>query len=329
MTTASPPRASGLTQRSGALIGSELDAVERRLTELLRSQEPLLTDIADYLVHSGGKRVRPAVTIIAFRTCGGEDIGPVVDAAAALELIHSATLLHDDIIDGSGVRRGKASALRRYGLGNTLVTGDFLFSRAFQVCGQFDKILIEWAAEACISLTEGEVLQSRFRRHPAATVEDYMEIITRKTACLFATGARTGAYLAGAASEHLAAMSECGFQVGLTFQMIDDVLDIASDEAKLGKPIGIDLRDGNPSLPIVLAVQDDPEVRRVFEDEAPAESAIAGALRRIRQSNVLDRVRHLASEHADRARAALRTLPESAYREHFIELIDQLVARPS
>ena len=329
MTIATPPQALALPRRSGELIAAELAAIEQRIDEFMSSREPLLTDIASYLVHSGGKRVRPAVTVIAFRACGGENPAPIIDAAAALELIHSATLLHDDIIDGSEVRRGKASALRKYGLGNTLVTGDFLFSRAFQICGRFDQTLIDWAAQACISLTEGEVLQDHFRRNAAVTVDDYMEIITRKTASLFSTGARAGAYLAHADGELVDAMSKCGFHVGLTFQMIDDVLDIDSSEGRLGKPIGIDLRDGNPSLPIVLAVQTDPEVRRVFESPEPTEPDIAGALLRIRRSPVLDSVRQLALKHANSAREALRTLPPTEYREHLLDLIDQLVERPS
>src|SRR5206468_4693316 len=122
----------------GTLLASELLAVEQRINELLQSREPLLTEIASYLVHSGGKRIRPAVTVLTFRACGGQDIGAVIDAAAALEMIHSATLLHDDIIDASDVRRGKMSALKKFGIANTLVTGDFLFSRAFEVCGQFE-----------------------------------------------------------------------------------------------------------------------------------------------------------------------------------------------
>ena len=329
MKPAAPTPAPDLWHRSGALIASELAQVEQRLDDLLTSREPLLSEIATYLVRSGGKRVRPAVALLAFRAAGGDDPTAMIDAAAALELIHSATLLHDDIIDGSEARRGQMSALRRYGLGNTLVTGDFLFSRAFQICGQFDQTLINWAAEACIRLTEGEILQARFRHNPRVTVADYIEIITRKTASLFATGARTGAYLAGADREWLEAMAECGFRVGLTFQMIDDLLDIDGSESRLGKPVGIDLRDGNPSLPIVLGVQRDEELRKMFENPEPTEPEIAGAILRLRRSGVLDEVREQALVNADLARAALGTLPATEYRQQLLELINQLVERPA
>jgi octaprenyl-diphosphate synthase len=309
------------------LIAAELQGVEARIDELLRSREGLLTDIAAYLVHSGGKRVRPMVTLLAFRACGGEDPTPVIDAAAALELIHSATLLHDDIIDASDTRRGKASALKKFGTGNTLVTGDFLFSRAFQICAQFDKTLINWAAEACISLTEGEILQDNFRRNPLVTVRDYLEIVSRKTASLFSTGGRAGAYLARRNGPHIEALSDCGYHVGITFQIVDDLLDVEGSETRIGKPVGIDLREGNPSLPIVLAVERDVEVRRVFENEEAAEPEIAGALLRIRRSGILDEVRSLARDHAGRARAALSRLEDSPYRAHLLAMIDQLVER--
>ena len=328
MTIAPPSRALDLDPSAGALIAAELVDVEERIDELLGSREPLLSEIAAYLVHSGGKRVRPALTLLAFRACGGDDASPAIDAAAALEMIHSATLLHDDIIDGSDTRRGKMSALRKFGTGHTLVTGDFLFSRAFQICSRFDQTLINWAAEACISLTEGEILQGSFRHNPAVTVADYLEIISRKTASLFSTGGRAGAYLARKEGPHIDALSDCGFHIGLAFQIVDDLLDVEGSEARLGKPVGIDLREGNPSLPIVLAVQRDPEVRRVFENPEPAEPEIAGALLRIRRSGIPGEIRDLAAEHAHLARRALLRLRESEYRGHLLAMIDQLVERP-
>ena len=192
-----------------------------------------------------------------------------IEAAVALELIHSATLLHDDIIDGGETRRGRPSALRTFGLADTLVGGDFLFSRAFALCARFEAEVIRWAADACVALTEGEIMQGRFRHNPAVTVADYMEIIERKTASLFATGARTAAHLAGTPPALVDAMAGCGRDLGLAFQLSDDLLDVAGRPAVTGKPRGIDLRDGNPSLPIVLAMARDPEFARVFADPEP------------------------------------------------------------
>jgi octaprenyl-diphosphate synthase len=309
-------------------LGRALQLVEVRLAELLHSREPLLTDIASYLVNAGGKRVRPAVTLLIYRACGGgHDYSDIVDVATALELIHSATLLHDDIIDNSDVRRGKDSALRKFGLSNTLVTGDFVFSRAFQLCARFEERLINWAAEACVSLTEGEVMQGRFRHNAEVTLDDYLEIISRKTASIFQQGARTAAYLAGASESVVDAMASCGFNVGMTFQIVDDVLDIDGKQAQVGKPVGIDLRDGNPSLPIVLALKADAELAELFENPTLSDTEVARAMQRVRASGVLPEARRLASTYAERARVDLDALAACADKEHIRALVDQLVDR--
>src|SRR5205085_8496883 len=156
---------------------------------LLTSREPLLTEISQHLIGGGGKRIRPAVALLVFKACGGDVVTDMIDVAVAPELIHSATLRCDDIIDGGETRRGRRSAFTRFGLADTLVTGDFLFSKAFELCGRFEEGIVRWAADACVSLTEGEVMQGRFRRNPAVTVDDYLEIIARKTASLFSQGA--------------------------------------------------------------------------------------------------------------------------------------------
>jgi octaprenyl-diphosphate synthase len=308
-------------------LAEALELVEARLAELLRSREPLLNDISTYLVGSGGKRVRPAVTVLVYRACGGRERGDIIDVATALELIHSATLLHDDIIDDSATRRGKDSAFRRYGLASTLVTGDFIFSRAFQLCGRFEEKVINWAADACISLTEGEIMQGRFRHNPSVTLGDYLEIISRKTASIFQQGARTAAHLARAPGAVVEAMANCGFNVGMTFQIVDDLLDVAGQEAHLGKPVAIDLRDGNPSLPMVLALQRDAELARVFAKPEPEPDDIDFALRRIRRSGVLDEVRRLAADYGSKARDSLDILLPSADRDQLLSLIGQLLDR--
>jgi octaprenyl-diphosphate synthase len=159
------------------------------------------------------------------------------------------------------------------------------------------------------------------------TVDDYLEIIRRKTASIFEQGARTAAYLARAPGSTVEAMARCGFHVGMTFQVVDDLLDVAGKEARLGKPVGIDLRDGNPSLPMVLALQRDPEVARVFQKESPEPHEVEDTLERIRSSGVLDEVRKVALEFRAKARADMEMLPPSSDREQLLGLIDQLVDR--
>jgi len=308
-------------------LSEALDLAERRLSEILRSREPLLTEISGYLVGSGGKRVRPAVTLMIFRACGGRGLKDIVDVATALELIHSATLLHDDIIDNSDTRRGKPSALSRYGLAHTLVTGDFVFSRAFQLCARFEEKLIGWAAEACISLTEGEIMQGRFRNNPAVTLADYFEIIRRKTASIFEQGARTAAYLADAPEAIVEAMASCGFNVGMTFQIVDDLLDVAGDRQQVGKPVGIDLRDGNPSLPVVLTLPLDERLRELFAKPGLTEAESQEAHQRIIDAGVLQEVRRLANEYGRKAHADLDKLEASEDRDSLHDLVDQLLVR--
>ena len=327
MKIASANRVSTRPSAPALLVAAELELVEERLAAALQSREPRLTEIAEYLIGSGGKRVRPVVTLLAFRACGGERLADVVDVAVALELIHSASLLHDDIIDGSASRRGRDSAFRKYGLAESLVAGDFLFGRAYQLCARFDETLIRWAVEASINLTEGEIMQGRFRHNPAVTLAEYTEIITRKTAALFEQGARTAAALADATPAMIDALARCGLHIGLTFQMIDDLLDVSGAEALLGKPVGIDIREGNPSLPIVLALPRDEEVHRIFRHSNPSESEVSWMLNRLRRSPVMEEGRHLAIQHAANARTGLAALPDTPFRQNLLWLIDELVER--
>jgi octaprenyl-diphosphate synthase len=309
------------------LVTDELRLVERQLATRIQSREPLLDEIGQYLIGAGGKRVRPAVVLLMFRACGGTDPTDIVDIATALELIHTASLLHDDIIDGGTTRRGKASPFHRFGLANSLVAGDFLFSQAFGLCSRFEEAVITWAADACILLTEGEVMQGRFRHNPEVTRDDYIEIISRKTASLFALGARLGAHMAGASPEVVESMATCGFCVGMAFQAIDDLLDVQGDGDLTGKPTGADLKDGNPSLPLVLAISLDPEVKRVFQKKHPTASEIKDSLERVRRLGVLDEVQELAHSYGKQALTALDRLAPSVYYDSLSFFIHQMIDR--
>lgn len=309
------------------LVADELERVEKTLTYQIQSREPLLREISDYLVSAGGKRARPAVALLVFRACGGVDPSDIIDIATALELIHSASLLHDDIIDGGETRRGKPSAYRRYGLAETLVAGDFLFGRAFAMCGRFEEKVISWTTEACIRLTEGEIMQGRFRRNPAVTTEDYLEIISRKTASLFSQCARLGAYMAGASDLVVESLANCGYCSGMAFQIVDDLLDVEGDGDLTGKMIGIDLQDGNPSLPLVMAIPHDDEIRRVFEKTDPTAEEVQSVLKRIRQSGVMPEAQRLARSYGQQAMASLEHLEPSPYYDSLVCFVQQLIDR--
>lgn len=312
-----------------ATVLDDLARVEQRLTAEMSSRETHLEEVARHLVGAGGKRVRPATVSLIFHAVGaaGGRRDDMVEAAVALELIHSATLLHDDIIDGGETRRGRPSALRTFGIADTLVTGDFLFSRAFALCARFEAEVIGWAANACILLTEGEIMQGRLRHNPSVTLSDYLEIIRRKTASLFEAGGRTAAHLAARGSPLVEAMANFGYHVGLAFQVSDDLLDVIGSPTETGKPRGIDLRDGNPSLPIVLALRDDPELARLFAQPHLEPVEIEAGLARIRRSGVLADVHQRVDEHVAAAHAELARLPESPYRAALTSLIDGLAQR--
>jgi len=313
-------------------VAEDLERVEARLTDVVRSsREPRLTEITHHLIFAGGKRIRPAAALLMFHACvsPGRDgrRGDMTDVATALELIHSATLLHDDIIDGSDRRRGRDSALRRFGLADTLVAGDFVFSRAFELCARFEEEIVRWASAACVSLTEGEMLQGRLRHNPTVTIDDYLEIIARKTASLFELGARTAAYLAGAGKDVTAAAAETGHHLGMAFQMIDDLLDVAGHTSETGKPTSADLRDGNPSMPIVLALERDPELRRLFSKPALDDDDISRTVARIQASGVLETVRARADSHVTSALDRIRTLPNPHARDALAALAERIATR--
>ena len=314
-----------------AEVSADLAIVEERLAEELRSRESRLGQIADHLVGAGGKRVRPMVVLLIYHASATDFVrrADAIDAAVALELIHSATLLHDDIIDACETRRGRPSALATFGAADTLVAGDYLFSRAFALCARFEAEVIRWAANACIALTEGEIMQGRFRHNPAVTYDDYLEIIRRKTASLFAAGARTAAHLGNAPSHLVDAMARCGEHVGIAFQMSDDLLDVQGRPALTGKPRGVDLRDGNPSLPVVLALREQPEIAGLFAQAHLDPPDVERALRLIEASGVLPRIARLADDQVQQALAEIQRLPPSAARQALEGLADGLSERPA
>ena len=237
-------------------VAKELALVEARIRESIVSEEPLLHDIAQYVIEAGGKRIRPMVTLLAFQTLGGKDIGQAIDLAAALEMIHSATLIHDDINDGGDMRRGRLAAYKKFGLQNALVTGDFLFVKAFGIGGKFDADIVELTASACAALAEGEIRQQRHAFDTGVSREECLDIILRKTALPMMAGAKIAGLLASARLEQIEAVGDYGLNLGIAFQIVDDILDVVGDAAILGKRPGTDLREGNVTLVAIHALND-------------------------------------------------------------------------
>jgi geranylgeranyl pyrophosphate synthase len=311
------------------IVAAEMRRAEDKLAELIDSREALIAEICRYLVNAGGKRLRPTFVLLIYRACGGGDarLEDAIDAAIAMELIHSATLLHDDIIDAGTVRRGKPSAFTLYGLGPSLVAGDYLFARAFELCGKFEDELVRIAAQACVQLTEGEVMEGRLRRNEQVTIDDYLGVISRKTASLFRAGAQVGAQLAGALTK-ASAMGRLGEAFGLAFQMIDDLLDILGPEEKIGKPVGSDLRAGIPSLPVVLGVERDSRLSKLLRAETGADGpGFERLLELLRAPELVERARAMALEQVTVARKTLAELRPSPYRDSLAALIEEQVHR--
>ena len=311
-----------------SFVSDELKLVEKNLMGAIRSRERELTEISGHLIYGGGKRVRPMVTLLAYSAFGGKRIADIVDIATAIELIHTATLLHDDIIDGADTRRGKQSAFKKYGLKSTLVAGDFLFIKAFEFAGKFDETVVQWTADACTLLTEGEILQGHFNRNRRVTLDDYVEVVKRKTASLFHTGAKVGAYLAGANAALVDETERYGLNMGIAFQMVDDVLDVVGHPDLLGKPTGMDLRDGNPALPIILAMNHgDATVRDAFDSRRPTEEQIAAALDAIKNGPAIQEAKALSKRYAEEALRSIKKLPPSLYRNGLKTLVQLIIDR--
>ncbi|MFQ5552661.1 MAG: polyprenyl synthetase family protein [Thermoplasmata archaeon] len=313
-------------------ISKELSLVEDLIRESIDSRESLLTEIAGYVIGAGGKRVRPAITILSYYLVGGNDVDKAVRIAAALELVHNATLLHDDINDGGVLRRGQPAAFKKYGLQNALVTGDFLFTKAFAIGAKFEPEIVDLTAEACVRLAEGEIRQQANARDLAISEEDYLGIIRRKTAGFFANGAHVGALLGGGSQEQIGALSEFGRHLGMAFQIVDDILDVVGAEATLGKPTGSDVREGNVTLLLQHALNNGnatarTELAEIVERGPKSEREVRRALEIIAASGAVDEAYARAGEYVVRAKESLGPLRPGPQKLELMRLADLVLHR--
>lgn len=281
--------------------------VEILLKEKFRSETQVMTEIPEYLLSLGGKRLRPILTL----RCGElfsppSDFSKLVTIAAGIELIHMATLLHDDIVDNSPTRRHQPSPFAKYGMPKTLISGDFLLVRAFSLCSRLDRAIVDATEDACIALTEGETEEFAI---PLAehTAESTIRIARKKTAALFRLGAFSAAYLAHAPENVQKELGIFGESLGVAFQILDDILDVTSTSSVLGKQAGMDIRERKPSLVNVLwlASGDSFAADLLLGDSVPSDEQIATAIAAIKDGAVLGETRNYAKSYADRASAAL------------------------
>ena len=299
---------------------AELAHVQTLIDSKLESDAPQLAEISRYLSGLGGKKVRPLLAC-ALALGLGIDLNnkesrasqQLFVIAAGIEMIHMATLLHDDIIDKSLTRRHKPSAYAKYGLDDTLLTGDFLLVRAFGLCGQLDKRLVSATELACVALTEGETLEKRLSSKQVE-IDFALLIGQKKTAALFELASFSAAYLADLSEDSINAAAEFGRNLGIAFQVVDDILDVISDDSVLGKPSGQDLREQKPSVINIMWLQSGSELAQQLlgDPKDCSEEWVARSLKEIKASAVISKAKDLARVYIDQSLSRLETLKQSS-----------------
>ncbi len=312
------------------LVTPDLAEVDRVIAQGLVSGVPLVGEVARYIISAGGKRLRPVLLLL---TCGalGYTGSQRHDLAAVVEFIHTATLLHDDVVDESTLRRGRPTANDHFGNPASVLVGDFLYSRAFQMMVAAGSMrVMQTLADATNVIAEGEVLQLMNMHDASLSEEAYLRVIRSKTAKLFEASARIGAILANSSSTVETACAHYGQALGTAFQVVDDLLDYDGDAAEMGKNLGDDLREGKATLPLILAMQRGNESQR----HTVRQAIETGNLERlsdivtvVRETGALEATRNAAAAEAQRAIDAAMQLPHSAYRRTMVALASQLLSR--
>lgn len=312
-----------------ASIQDELAGVEARMRETAIDHHPALTDAVQHLLASGGKRVRPAVTLLTAHMFDGE-IDPAIAVAAAIEMLHTATLVHDDLIDGSLLRRGVPTLNATWTPAATVLTGDYLFARAAQLAAQADSVpLMTVFARALMTIVNGEINQL-FNGRGQISREGYYQRIYAKTASMFEVAAESAAILAGAGAAAIRAMRTYGREVGMAFQIMDDILDFTSDAAQLGKPVGSDLRQGLFTLPALCFYESNPahhDLNALLNGRAGDPETVDRVVRAVRSSGAIPCALDEARAYVGRAQAALDTMPDNSYRRALLDLAEYFVSR--
>ena len=319
-------------ERVFRLIRHELVLVDEEFERQARSSIQIISHIGRYLHETGGKRVRPALLILAAKVLSEETDESLIRLATVMELLHTATLVHDDIIDGAEMRRGRRAVSSQWGNDTAVLMGDWLYMSAFETAlQQRDLKILDALTEATRKMTEGELIQMTLVGNMRITEEQHLDIVRRKTGFLFSASCRVGGILRGATERQQEAFAEYGINLGIAFQLADDLLDFTADEEKLGKPVLSDLREGKLTLPLIRLLDAHPElspvVRSAMEAEAgetrPAEEVLA----LLSEYGELERAREDAYVYAGRARQALEAFPDNEYRSALDDIAQFIVDR--
>jgi len=329
--TAQKPSAADLAQIFEPIRG-ELDAVEQEFVRHIQSRVALIPEMGRYIQKSGGKRVRPAVLLMAARLSGYEGDRAVL-YASVVEFIHTATLVHDDIIDGADLRRGRMAVHSRWGNDITVLLGDYLYIKSMALALTHDNLdLVRLLCDVTLRMIEGELYQLTKAGDVDISEEEHFEIIRRKTAFLFGGCAQIGGLLGKVTPERETALREYGFNLGVAFQLVDDLLDYTADQSALGKPIGGDLREGKVTLPIIVLRERGGEeaygiVRTVVAERAVSSDQWNEILRLLKEHRATDLAYQRAVEYAERAKACLAVFPPGRERDALAALPDYVLSR--
>ena len=313
-----------------ALVDTEMTAVNQRIIDKLASDVALINQLGLYIINSGGKRLRPIVLLLAAKALGYSGKQDV-NLAAVIEFIHTATLLHDDVVDESDMRRGNETANALFGNAASVLVGDYLYSRSFQMMIETDSLrVMDILADTTNRIAEGEVMQLMNCNDPETSIDSYLKVIEHKTATLFQAAGQLAAVISEADDTIVSALSEYGLRLGNAFQMIDDALDYQADEGKLGKNLGDDLAEGKPTLPIILALQSaNTEQAEIVTTaiEQGDRTHFAAVKTIIDTTGALAATIEQARAEAELAKEQLQVLPESAYREALGAIADLAIQR--
>ena len=311
-------------------VANDFTAINELIESSLHSRVPLVAEIAAYLVQAGGKRLRPLLVLLAARSCGDSSPHPI-KLAVAIEFLHTAMLLHDDVVDESTLRRGRRTANAKWGNAASVLVGDFLHSRAFELMVELGNVdVMALISKATNGIAEGEVQQLTLLQNTSISEADYLEVIYRKTALLFEVSAESGAVLGGASASEAAAYREYGRHLGLAFQLMDDWLDYEGSAQDLGKNTGDDLAEGKVTLPIILALKAaGASDRRILEQAITQPGSIAFEDVRCiaERCGGIETTKHRAAAEASLAESALQDLPDSACKSQMIRLSQFAVER--
>ena len=310
-------------------ITEGLTAVEALLISVLDSDVDALREASQHIVSSGGKRVRPRVVMLSYLAAGGTNLDEVTAIGSAIEMVHTATLVHDDINDHSDTRRGQVAVHKRWGRTFALLTGDYMFSKVYEMMAPYGIGANQIMSTACVTLVEGETLQAAAAKAGEMDRETYKKVIERKTASLFRAGSEIGAIVAGADETVVHALRDYGHYLGITFQIVDDILDLIGDPEEMGKPTGLDLAQ-NRGVAAVKAngAAHNGNGNGVATAVAEADP-VAEMLEKLRESGAADIAKIEAKRMADKARAALENVPPSIARDKLEDLITTVMDRTS